>query len=64
MSEDAGKHLKELKGEWRFILIGFYAFMVVMIAVFAFVLFRSVKGMTAYMRDSNEERLGDVVIWG
>jgi len=64
MSEDAARGLKELKGGWRVILIGFYAFMVVMIAVFAFVLVRSVKGMTAYMRDSNEERLGDVVIGG
>jgi hypothetical protein len=61
MSGDANKHLEELNGEWRFILIGFYAFMVIMVAVFAFILFRSVKGMIAYMQDSNEERLGDVV---
>jgi hypothetical protein len=65
MSEDAARGLRELKGEWRVILIGFYAFMVIVIAVFVFCFFfRSVKGIAAYMRDQNEERLGDVVIGG
>lgn len=64
MSGDANKHLEELKGEWRFILTGFYAFMVIIVAVFAFVMFRSVKGMIAFIQDSNEEKLGDVVMGG
>jgi hypothetical protein len=64
MSEDAAKDLAELKGEWTFMRIGFYVFMLILIAILAFVLFRSVKGMMAYITDSNEERLGNVVIGG
>jgi hypothetical protein len=62
MSEDAAKYLAELKGEWTFMRIGFYVFMLILIAILVFVLFRSVKGMLAYITDSNEERLGNVVI--
>ncbi len=62
MSKDAAKYLTELKGAWTYMRIWFYAFMLFMITVLAFVLFRSVKGMMAYMRDSTEERLGNVVI--
>jgi hypothetical protein len=62
MSELASTRLDEIKGEWRAISEGFYIYMEILATIFIVILFRSVKGMAAYMRDSAEERLGDVVI--
>lgn len=61
MAEDSSTLLTELKDEWEFLWMAFCIYMIILIVLFSFIVFRLTKGTVDLLRDSAEERLGDVV---
>ena len=61
MAEDSSKRLTELKEEWKFLWTAFCIYMIILTFLFSFIVFRLTKGTADFLRDSAEERLGDVV---
>lgn len=61
MAEDSSTRLTELKDEWEFLWMAFCIYMFILIVLFSFIVFRLTKGTADLLRDSAEERLGDVV---
>ena len=61
MAEDSEKRRTELKEEWEFLWTAFCIYMIILTFLFSFIVFRLTKGTADFLRDSAEERLGDVV---
>ncbi|MCK4244051.1 MAG: hypothetical protein KAX20_00320 [Candidatus Omnitrophica bacterium] len=61
MAEDSSNRLTELKEEWKFLWTAFCIYMIILTFLFSFIVFRLTKGTADFLRDSAEERLGDVV---
>jgi len=61
MAEDSSNRLAELKGQWKFLWTAFCIYMIILTFLFSFIVFRLTKGTADFLRDTAEERLGDVV---
>lgn len=61
MEGEAESRFDEVKEQWALISTLFYAYMVFLGVIFAFVVFRLSKGVVDYSRDSSEIMLGKVV---
>jgi len=62
MAEDTEKKLNEVKSEWRYILSLFFLACILYGAAFIYTINRIIMGTVAYMRDTYEREVGDIVV--
>jgi len=62
MAEDTEKKLKEVKSEWRYILSLFFLACILYGVAFIYTINRIIMGTVAYMRDTYEREVGDIVV--